>query len=223
MLRPACLAALLLAWAAAAAAQDYIATRQGPLDDDAFYRLVACAAAPGAPCQRPVVRWPQPKAQMLRVGITRTDPGFPPAQARLIRSALTEAIAELNASGARIRLSLDGMRPDIRVLLLDVPENTVLRRTGIPGLDGQQIEAAYVYVWWNNREEITRAAIVFSRDLTPPAIRSTVLEELTQSLGLLTDISNPWYTDRSIFSQEGYRLERLGDQDIVALRRHYPR
>ncbi|WP_106608280.1 DUF2927 domain-containing protein [Shimia abyssi] len=67
-----------------------------------------------------------------------------------------------------------------------------------------------------------RSAIVIGTGIGPDAINSTMLEEITQALGLLTDIDNPYYTNRSIFSQDGYSLSRIQGQDRMVLRRHYP-
>lgn len=50
-----------------------------------------------------------------------------------------------------------------------------------------------------------------------------MLEEITQALGLITDIQNPYYRNRSIMSQDSDNsLKTLGEQDKLALMRHYP-
>jgi hypothetical protein len=41
-------------------------------------------------------------------------------------------------------------------------------------------------------------------------------------MGLWTDIGGPYYESRSIFSESSNSLVRLGEQDLMALRRHYP-
>ena len=68
--RAAVLAGLL---ALPASAQDYVAT-SGPLDDDAFYRLVACGAAPGGACAKPFLRWPV--SRPVTVGFDRIDRAY---------------------------------------------------------------------------------------------------------------------------------------------------
>ena len=53
-------------------------------------------------------------------------------------------------------------------------------------------------------------------------VYSGMLEELTQCMGLWTDIGGSFYQSRSIFSETSNSRTRLGEQDIMALRRHYP-
>ena len=54
-------------------------------------------------------------------------------------------------------------------------------------------------------------------------MKSTVLEEVIQSLGLLTDIHNRYYHTRSIFSETGGgRVTKLRGQDAATLLYHYP-
>ena len=216
------LAALVLSlWAGAAAAQEFI-TVDGPLSDDDFYRLVSCAAPPANPCQKPVVIWPGFSALDLTIGITRVDPAFSDADIDAYEAALSHAIGQINAAGAAIRLRKSRLQPDIAVLLLDIEAGGEILGSGVPGLDGNRIDAAWVHLWWKGNHHIQRGAIVFSPQLQGIVRRSTVMEEVFQSTGLLTDIENPWYTDRSIVSQDGFQRTTLGVQDIMALRRHYP-
>jgi hypothetical protein len=49
-----------------------------------------------------------------------------------------------------------------------------------------------------------------------------VLEELTQAMGLLTDIEGQAYADSSVFSETSNAVRRLSRQDRAALRLHYP-
>lgn len=216
------LAALGLAlWAGATAAQEFVPV-DGALRDADFYRLVSCAAPPGGECRKPVVRWPRFAASDLTIGITRVDAGVPERQIVAYETAIDDAIAEINAANAAIRLRKARRRPDISVLLLDMEQGGIIEGSGVPGLDGVQIDAAWVHLWWNGNNAIQRGAIVFAAGLQDLTLRSTVLEEIYQSTGLLTDIESAWYTDRSIVSQHGTVRTTLGTQDIMALKRHYP-
>ncbi|WP_415921190.1 DUF2927 domain-containing protein [Tateyamaria sp. SN6-1] len=208
--------------AGVAQSQEYITT-QGPLSDDAFYRLVSCAAPPGGACQKDVVRWAPRKARNLTVGITRIDDRFPNRNAARIRTAMTQAAREITDLNAGVAITTTTRNPDISVLLLDHPEHTPLQGTGIAGLDGNMIEAAYVHIWWNGRKQITRGVIVFTPHVALDGITSVMLEELTQSLGLLTDIRNPDYRHSSIFSQDSNQVTVLRGQDAMAVRTHYAR
>lgn len=214
-------ACVLGLWAGAAAAQEFVEV-EGPLTDDDFYRLVSCAAPPGEPCQKPVVHWPHFARTNLTVGITRVDPVFSADDVAAYAAALDDAIHQINGTGAGIKLRRTGRYPDIAVLLLDMEEGTQILGSGIPGLDGVTIDAAWVHLWWNGNNDIRRGVIVFSDGLDGLVRRSTVLEEIYQSLGLLTDVESEWYTDRSIVSQQGTLRTSLGKQDIMALKRHYP-
>ena len=214
------LLALLLS-ATMASGQDSVRS-VGAMSDADFYNLVACAAPPGRDCTVPMVRWPGPND--LTVSLYQIEPGFPPDRKIALQKALYAAIAQINASHAalRLRFAQAGELADITVHLLDINMGGVIDHTGLDPLDGTPIEAALVQLWWNGNLDLTRAAIVFPQNIEWSGLRSIVLEELTQSLGLRTDIDNPWYETRSVFSETSNSVTTLGTQDIMALRRHYP-
>ena len=207
-------------WVTATHAADYLST-SGRLSDTDFYRLVACRALPGQDCKMPFVRWTPASASNLTVAITRVDPTFPPANASLIDDALGQAIGEINGLDAGINMRRVTRNPNIKVLLMDHPPNSRLSGTGDPELDGEWLEAAYVHIWWNGRRELTRGTIIITPAIERSSIRSVMLEELVQSLGLLTDVRNPHYRNRSIFAQDSNATVRLQGQDAMAVRRHY--
>lgn len=211
-----------LSWGQMLAAQEHISTT-GALSDRDFYRLVACAADPGGTCRKQFVRWPARKARTLTVGIARVDPTFPKRKAALIDTALTEAAARITGVGAGVAISRSESSPDIVVHLMDHPEQSPLKGTNVPGLDGNFIEAAHVHVWWNGAKEITASHIVITHHIRRSGIRSVILEELVQSLGLLTDIQNPYYRSLSIFEQDSNAVSVLEGQDARAIVMHYPR
>ena len=82
--------------------------------------------------------------------------------------------------------------------------------------------AAFVYVWWNNRREITEAVILMADDLPASEVYPVMLEELSQSLGFLNDIRNRLYETESVYSEDSNSVNSLGPQDRAALLRHYP-
>jgi hypothetical protein len=202
-------------------AQEYISVPDLIPDED-FYRLVACAAPPGGACAKPMIRWPQARRLQLRVGIAAIAAGFPNYKLDLIDRAIDDAIAEINASGAGLRLSraYEGA-VDIPVYLVDAPQGGTIDGTSVAELDGAPIAIARV-VLRSRSDEIRAAAIAISRDIRRREIASVVLEELVQAMGLPTDIDSPAYT-RSIFSETGNSTVWLRGQDAAALRRHYPR
>ncbi|MCX7567622.1 hypothetical protein OS189_14845 [Sulfitobacter sp. F26169L] len=70
---------------------------------------------------------------------------------------------------------------------------------------------------------INGAVIGLSRSMSIRQYETGLLEEITQALGLMSDIANPHYRGRSILSQNADNsLKALGDQDKIALIRHYP-
>jgi hypothetical protein len=212
-----------LAWPAPAMAEDFVAT-SGQLSDDAFYRLVACAAPPDAPCAKPLLRWPVTRP--LRVQLAQIDRAFLGGKQNRARAALERALQFLNASGMGLQLTevpKGAEDADIRIYFLDTDGSAPLANTGIEGADGLTVTGARVIVW-SDRDSgtIRRATILFGTQLSIRHYESAMLEELTQSLGLLTDIRNPAYEETSVFSQDSNAAKRLGPQDIMALRRHYP-
>lgn len=221
----AVLAALLL-WGAPSAAQaptDYLVT-DGPLSDEDFYRLVACRARPGGPCTAEPVRWSPERARDLRVGFAPVPAGYARPKALRAIEAVDRAIAEINAAGAALRLRRagPGEDPDIAFHLVPVEEGELIEGTGVRGVDGQTIGAALVTVWWDEGQDLSDAVIVLAENLPEPDLDPVVLEELTQAMGLMTDIRNPAYEGLSVFSEDSNRVTTLGPQDREALRRHYP-
>lgn len=217
------LALTLLFGITTAHAKDWIAA-EGPLGDDAFYKLVACGARPGEDCDGPILRWPTEVAADLTIAIARVDPGYPPLTRRLVGNALDAALTSINGAGTSLRLRRlsDGEDAHITLFLMDIADGEKITGTGLNPLDGNRIGAAHVQIWWQHKQHITRGVIVVARDIEHGGIPSVLLEEVVQSLGFLTDINDPWYDTRSVFSQNGNFVTDLGAQDRMALSRHYP-
>lgn len=191
------------------------------ISDEDFYRLVACAAPPGGPCAKPLIRWPETRRAELRVGIADVAPSFPGYKLDLVDRAVDSAIAEINAAGAGLRLTrvYEGT-VDIPLYLVATPQGARITGTSIAELDGSEMAIARVALR-SRGGAILSAAIAISQDIRRREIASVVLEELVQSLGLPTDIDSPAYT-RSIFSEADNATVWLRGQDAAALRRHYP-
>lgn len=219
------LLAALLAWGQPLAAQeaDYLET-DGKLSSEDFYRLVSCRALPGGPCTADPVRWSPDRARDLAVGFAPVAPGASEEAVRRAVAAVDHAIAEINAAGSALRLrrAAKTEKPDILIHLAPVAEGELIEGTGVSGVDGQEIGAALVTVWWDERQDLTEAVIVLAADMPPADVGPVVLEEMTQAMGLMTDIRNPAYEELSVFSEDSNRVTRLGPQDREALRRHYP-
>ena len=205
-------------------APDYVET-SGRLTDEAFYRLVACGAPPDGDCIMPFVRWPRAQALDLGVELDRPPPGYPEALARAMEEALDRAIAEINDAGADLVLRRTGGKEagDILISLLNISAGEEVRGSGVQDLEGAEMGAAFVYVWWDASNRITDARILMADDIPMEEVYPVLLEELAQSLGFLNDIRNPLYEDDSVFSEDSNSVETLGPQDRAILRRHYPR
>jgi hypothetical protein len=192
------------------------------LSDEAFYRLVACAAPPGGPCAKPMIRWPERRRLRLRVGIAGIADSFPSHKLDLVDRAVDDAIAEINASGADLYLTrvYEG-DVDVPLYLVDTPQGGTINGTSLSDLDGAQIAIARVAMR-SRGTEIIAAAIAISQDIRSREIASVVLEEMVQAMGLPTDIDGPAYQG-SIFAEYSNSTVWLRGQDAAALRRHYPR
>ena len=218
---------LVLQTVAVGFAQDFVKS-SGKLSDSDFYRLVACGASPGGDCRKQFTKWPSTTRRNLTVTIRQIDQGFPDSKRRIIHNSILHATSEINGIGADINLTfMSGGRSNISVYLTNTPEGGVITGTGVRGLDGHSWAPDGVgrvsIRWLTNSGTITEAAIALSRDIDRSDIKSVVLEEITQSLGLLTDIKNTYYKRRSIFSEEGNRVTKLRGQDAAVLLMHYPR
>lgn len=211
------LAALL---ASPAFASDGVRTT-GPLTDTEFLRLLTCGAAPAGACQMDPVKWADPGKLTLSFG--PVPQGYPADKASRINDAVDRALAGINSLGTAVKLR--------RVAPNDAP-SIALRPTlfyendavfGEPGVeDGEQIGAGYVYVYRNAGNTLSRGTILNAQDIAMTEINSIVLEEITQSPGLLFDIENPDYEGVSIFAQDSNSVVSLTGQDATALRLHYP-
>ncbi|SMX27600.1 hypothetical protein TRP8649_01706 [Pelagimonas phthalicica] len=214
------LACIALLCPAILRAQEFVET-EGLLSDEAFYRLVACAAPPDGTCAKKFLRWPS--GDQIRVSLEPLDRAFLGGKQKRAKAALTRAIQYLNR--VPMNLSLTQVPPendaDIRIYFVDTDGSEPISGTGLPGVDGQTVAGARVIVWARNGV-INRSVIIFGTRLHIRSYESAMLEELTQALGLLTDIRNPDYDDISIFSQDSNASKTLGPQDIKALQRHYP-
>jgi hypothetical protein len=203
------------------ATQEFIAVPD-LVSDEAFYRLVACAAPPGGDCAKPFVWWPRERRLRLRVGIAQISEGFADYRFDVVDRSVDRAIAEINGAGAHLFLERAFEGPfDIPIFLVDAPQGGEITGTGVADLDGSSISIGRVALR-SRGADITGAAIAISADIQRREIASVVLEELVQSLGLVTDVLSPAYSD-SVFSESQNSATRLRGQDAAALRRHYPR
>lgn len=217
------LALLVATWAGTAPAQEYVET-SGPLTDDVFYNAVACGAPPGGTCAKPMVRWDR-KAP-IRVSIRRMDPAYLGGKRLRAMAAVERAIQEINRADAGVRLVevARDATAEIDIYFPDIAMGEPIEGTGIDGVDGTPLGGASVRMLSHPETgAILRVVIIFSTTMEIRAYESAMLEEITQGLGLMTDIKNPYYDDKSIFSQDSNARTTLGTQDIMALTRHYQR
>ncbi|MBB3992899.1 hypothetical protein GGR95_000518 [Sulfitobacter undariae] len=192
----------------------------GALDDTAFYRLVACAAPPDAPCAKPFYRWHKTD---ITIGIVQRAPAFLGGKLKRAEAALERAVQRLNDVGMGITLHPTEDKPDIAIHLLDTARGEKMQAPQPALLTGKTMANAITALDVEG-SMIQGATIGFSNTIPLRQYESVMLEEITQALGLITDIRNPYYQSRSILSQEADNsLKALGIQDRMALIRHYPR
>lgn len=215
--RVACGVALLAG--SQAVAQEFVRAA-GPLTDDDFYRAVACAAPPGGACAKPFLYWSESRRRDLTVGFASLADGLPAYKRAGFDAALDGAIAEINGVGADLRLVRTTEAPDIPIHVVETPPGHVMRDTGVPELDGAALPLGRVALKARDGT-ISEALIAVSMHARRREIASVLLEEITQALGLITDIKGD-AVRRSLFSEDGNSVTRLRGQDRMALRRHYP-
>ncbi len=217
MRQPGVLLALLLA--APAVAEDFVPSK-GLLGDAEFYRLVTCGRPPDGQCRSPPRRWPDQLAKDLTISLLPAIEPVLPARAAEVDAALDAAIAQINAVGAAVTLRrVADNTPALIRLSIRSPATMALISAG---RGAQDIPAGMVMFTPPSPDRITGATILISSDVPLLQAKSVVLEELTQSLGLMYDIDNPDYDRRSIFSQDRNTVTVLMGQDATALRLHYP-
>lgn len=215
----AALALAILLVADGSAAQDYIRSK-GRLSDNDFYRLVACGQPQGGVCTFRLRRWPSDLAHNITVTkLLDIDPVSPIVVAQ-VSLAIDHAIDTLNATGANIRLRRLPDNAPGRVQL-SVRSHATMQLVSNETRP-ETVPAGLVVFQTDGPSRITGAVIMIDADLPLTQINSVVLEELTQSLGLPYDISNPYYLRRSIFSQDRNSVTVITGQDAAALRQHYP-
>lgn len=215
---------LAAAWASPAIADSFVELDRR-VSDAAFHLAVACAAPPGEGCTEPLAAWPAPQRRELTVSLDAERAARPDPRHGAVGQALDAAIRQINRLGADIRLVrvADGSPAAIMLWDSDILEGQpiVLPEAGMDG--AHLMEGARVEILWDADRWITEATIVIAGDLSPSDFRSVILEELVQSLGLLTDITGSAYADTSIFSETSNAVTRLSGQDAAVIRLHYPK
>lgn len=211
--------ATLLLLAQPLAAQEFIAL-DAPPDDDTFYRAVACAAPPGGACNKPFLHWPAGKVGQLSVGLASITPRLDGTGQRRFEAGLDTAIVQINRAGSAVRLTRDDVAPDIALHIVPTPPYHPIRGTGIAALDGEMLQLGRVAL--RSREGVIQEGMIAVSALARPAeIGPVLLEEITQALGLMTDLRGPG-TGSSVFGEDTNSVRRLSAQDRMTLQRHYP-
>ena len=201
----------------------------GKLTDAQFYKSVTCKAKVDGPCQESPARWPVFISNNLTVGLAQVQKGTSREQERIVRQALEDSVALINASGANVKLryvtGLRASRTWVKVHIVQ-PQGPKHLITGVSlkGINGLRAQNARTKLYVNAKHQIARVGVTISNTVKDPLqLRAIVLEELVQTLGLMWDIENPYYNNISIFSQSGPdNLLQIEGQDKAALRRHYP-
>lgn len=201
----------------------------GRLSDTDFYRAVSCKALPKAACAKGLNHWPKEVRGGISVSLVKSSgTKVSSAYAAEANRALSAAIAEVNAVGAGVKLvpykgPLKALA-NIRIALVQ-PKGKARRVKGFTGGNGKPLKvqnAMSLSRTVGSKIIASRIAVAVDR-VGQDKLRSIILEEVVQSLGLTWDINNPYYQNRSIFGQVGDdTVTRLRDQDAMALRRHYP-
>jgi hypothetical protein len=206
------------------AAESEFITLNGKVSDRDFHRAVACAALPGQDCTETMVHWPDDAVGQINLKLHKTQPAFIERHGTNGTEAIDRAIAEINAVGSALQLVRDDKadRAAINIWLTDLSEGDAINIEGSIIPKTEIIEAAYVYVSYDDAGVIDRADIVVS-NLEPEELTSIILEEITQANGLLRDVDGDAYRDTSIFSENSNAITTLEGQDRAAILLHYPK
>lgn len=217
------ISAALIFGSPAALAADYTVS-EGKLSDRDFYRAIACGADVGGWCRIPILKWPAEQRHNLEVFVEDPQDGFPQEKVKMVIASVRLAINEVNVSGADIQLKFSERKSaPIHVHMVNARAGETIGGTGDDILDGARIEGGVTVLRWENYTNIIAAARIGIASTIPEAIiRSVVLEEIVQSLGLPMDIKNPYYRFKSIFAEDGNNVYKLRRQDTLALRLQYP-
>lgn len=212
-------AAFALLLAAPVAAQDFIPAR-GLLSDDELHRILSCGAPIYGRCAIEPRAWPRDVA--LDVSVSRLQDVEPvsPALSAQVDLAIDQAIAQINAVGARLQLYRLPNNLPARVHISVRSPRSLTILTGEK--HHRDLPGGMVVFEMDASGDIERINIFINSEIGLTDVRSIVLEELTQGMGLPYDISDPAYRRRSIFSQETNAVTVLTGQDAAMLRLHYP-
>ena len=156
--------------------------------------------------------------------IVMIEAGYPAKVAAKLGAGLDATIAGLNGVGAGLMVSRSapGRVADIRIFLLNSPNERKILGTGLPWFNGVYMKVARMQIGWRASLEILQCAIASRRDAKTSEVERLLIEEVTQCLGFLTDIGGRTYESRSIIWETSNARSQLGAQDAIALRRHYP-
>ncbi len=192
---------------------------EGFLQDEVFFRLVTCGAPPGGDCRAPDLRWREPH---LTLAVKPGDDPLPKGFEARLNSAVAHALGEINGAGMGLQVTLTNAgTADITVRATPLGEGALLAEA--PGFSGQGVMGVgYMTVWSDDDHRITEAVILISTTIDDADMTSVVLEEVTQALGILYDIENPWYEGVSILSQSSNETTTITGQDAALLRWMYP-
>lgn len=198
-------------------AADYVPSH-GKLSDDIFYRLVACGAPPGKNCQKTYLHWPKPEIKIAIVDAANT---LSADRVSIARQSLRHAIDQVNNVGSSIKLvQSSAQTANIKIYLSS--GNSINRHYKVSDIRRSLGWGAHgvARVFYENGK-IYDAIIVVAAESRNLTLKSVMLEEIVQSLGLTTDIKNRYYRRHSIFSEKGNVTTELIGQDAQALRMHY--
>ena len=164
-------------------------------------------------------RW---KGDTLTLGLSSDNTPLPRGFETKLTRAIDHALSQINGAGAGITISfVKTPRSDITIRPTALPEGTRLGE--VPGFSGAGVMGVgYMTLWWDDSLKITEAVILISTSITDEDLTSVMLEEITQSLGILYDIEGPAYEGVSILSQTSNATTTIKGQDAALLRWMYP-
>ena len=198
---------------------------QGRMSDKEFLRSITCKSVPNGSCKEARITWPKRKSGKLTIGLTQIQKGFPEAKVNAIMAGIKNAVVQINNLNSSLHLRIierdSKKKPDIHIFLVGTKRGEKIRNTHFYNLDGNTPGHAGWYIHQTGNR-IRSSAVIFTASVKVKWAYQITIEEVSQALGARFDVLNPYYENRTIFSESGNILTKFGAQDSYVMETLYP-
>ncbi|MEO8529742.1 MAG: hypothetical protein ABI459_00825 [Deltaproteobacteria bacterium] len=194
------------------------------LSDADFYKAVSCGASPSGACTEDVNRFAPRIAANLTIALSDPNNAASPALKAAIKSAMANAVQQINAAGSGLQLSLlpDGKRAKITIVVVSPDEMAM-----ISTMRGISPGKGTSFIGWgtsstSSKGRLAAGTVSIASTISLRDVNHVVLAQIGFDLGFSAITGGP-YTRGSIFSGEYNTVSQITGQDRAALRAHYPK